>query len=84
MDLVQQLLGAVLFHGLTLPFDTEGIPVHNMGVAGPVSPTRSPRKAPRIVAEIRHKPTLEDAMPNPFRLGIGVVSQPCPSVMRLQ
>ena len=37
-ELIQQLLGAVLFHGLTPPLDGKGFRLYNFVIAGPARP----------------------------------------------
>jgi hypothetical protein len=34
-ELIQQLPGTVLFHGMTPPFDKKGFEVHNILIVGP-------------------------------------------------
>jgi hypothetical protein len=47
-DLIQQLLGAVLFHGLTPPFDRRGCRVHNIVIVGPARQPDCPLALQRL------------------------------------
>lgn len=72
MDLIQQLLRAVLFQGMTPPFDQRGFRVHDIVIVGPARQPDCPLALRQLSPKFGMSQPVRCAMPNPFGLGTRV------------